>query len=116
MFKLATISIVAFLFFGGGTEDKLRLKLHKQKKNVEIEITHAPDSRARWIYISGNSEFFTTGSLIQSEGAACAVLHRVIWRDVPQGGILEVEVNVRDDQNKVIETAFGKILYSVEGS
>ena len=113
MLKLAILSVVAFLFLGGGDEGKLRLKLHKNKRHVEVEIFHTPQERNRWIYVSGNSETFTSGSLIQSDGLDCAIIHRIVWRDVPQVGILEVRIDVRDSENKIIESTEERLLFSV---
>src|SRR5689334_8272222 len=65
--KLASIAVLAFFVYGLATI-KTTLRVQKVKNDVEIEIAHTPNEHVRWIYLSGTSPVFTTGSLIQSDG------------------------------------------------
>lgn len=101
---LATLGIVVAIFVYGFVAIKSNLKLTRAKNDIQIEIIHTPRENIKWIYVNGNSPEFTTGSLIQSEGLDCAVIHRLVWRNVPRVGILEVEVNFKNNENKNIES------------
>src|SRR5688572_21805790 len=90
---LATLVVAIFIY--GAVALKTTVRLQKTKNGVDVEIAHTPNSEARWIYISGNSDVWTSGSIIQTEGENCAIIHRLSWR-VPKVGILEVRIDVRD--------------------
>jgi hypothetical protein len=106
--KLAILLGVAFFVYGS-MAIKTTIRLQPTKQGVDVEVAHTPSADVRWIYISGNSEVFTSGSLIQSDGTDCAIIHRLKWR-VPKVGTLEVRVDIRDSQNQIIETVFKTII------
>lgn len=108
---MATV-IVAFFIYGLAAY-KSTLKLFQEKDKIVVEIIHTPQEEVRWIYVSGNSPAFTTGSLIQSEGKDCPIVHRIKW-SVPPAGVLEVKVDMRDKDNKIVETLMKKRIMGPE--
>lgn len=99
------IAAVIAAIFVSGLSIQTTLRVRSGPRNtVEIEIAHTPNSALRALQISGNSPLFTTGSWIQAEGDDCPVLHRVVWRNVPKVGALEVRLDVRDQTGTILET------------
>jgi hypothetical protein len=107
-------TLVVALFVYGMTGIKSTLRVTKVKNDVVVEFAHTPNKDARWIYFSGNSPVTTEGSLDQSDGENCAIIHRRVWRNVPKVGILEVRIDVRDSQNNVMETLVKSIIMGPE--
>jgi len=110
---MATLVVAISIY--GFSNIKTTLKLFKAKNgDVTIEVSHTPHSEDRWLYISGNSPAFTNGSLIQLEGANCSVLHAVVWKHVPQVGILEIRIDIRDSNNKILESLDKQIILGAD--
>jgi hypothetical protein len=95
--------MMAFLLLGA-VELKTTLRTYWEKRNLIIEVVHTPREEDRWIYVQGDSTIdITYSSLIQSEGSKCAVIHRLMWRDVPRIGNMTINVVFRDQSNKILE-------------
>lgn len=100
------VAIIAMaILFLGASFKKLDLKLHKDGRGaVGIEVVHKPHPDDRSIYVEGIVEFedappYTSQSAWTVEGDSCPIIHRITWRNIPEG-ILKVEVRIRDAENK----------------